>query len=103
MGSRILQLSIYVALVPAVLDAQVPVATAAQDLKRLSIEELAELDVTSVSRRPEPLAHAAAAVSILRQEDIRRAGAMTLAEAMRLSDRPRVGRRDGRTWGGKPR
>src|SRR5918993_2720616 len=98
MGSRILQLSIYVALVPAVLDAQVPVATTAQDLKRLSIEELAELDVTSVSRRPEPLAHAAAAVSILRQEDIARSGAMTLAEAMRLADGLDVARVDGRTW-----
>ena len=98
MGSRIVQLSIYLALVPAVLDAQVPVATTAQDLKRLSIEELAELDVTSVSRRPEPLAHAAAAVSVLRQEDIRRYGAMTLAEAMRLADGLDVARVDGRTW-----
>lgn len=98
MRRPVFQLSLYLALVPAVLDAQAPTATTAQDLKRLSIEELAELDVTSVSRRPEPLAHAAAAVSILRQEDIRRSGAMTLAEAMRLADGLDVARVDGRTW-----
>ena len=98
MRRRAFQLSIYLALVPALVQAQVPAATTAQDLKRLSIEELAELDVTSVSRRAEPLAHAAAAVSILRQEDLRRAGAMTLGEAMRLADGLDVARADGRTW-----
>src|SRR3712207_1020874 len=95
MRRRLCQLSLYLALVPAVVQAQAPVGSTAQDLKRLSIEELAELDVTSVSRRPEPLAQAAAAVSILRQEDLRRSGAMTLAEAMRLADGLDVARGDG--------
>jgi iron complex outermembrane receptor protein len=71
---------------------------AAQDLKRLSIEELAELDVTSVSRRVEPLARTAAAVSVVRQEDLQRLGVTTLAEAMRLADGIDVARSDGRTW-----
>ena len=99
MRSRTLQLSIYLAVVvPAALQAQATVTTTAQDLKRLTIEELAELDVTSVSRRPERLSLAAAAVSIVRQEDIRRSGAMTLAEAMRVADGLDVARADGRTW-----
>ena len=72
--------------------------SAVQDLKRLSIEELAELDVTSVSRRVERLAQTAAAVSVVRQEDIRRTGVATLAEAMRLADSLDVARADGRTW-----
>lgn len=75
-----------------------PESTVAQELKRLSIEELAELDVTSVSRRVERLAQTAAAVSVVRQEDIRRTGVTTLAEAMRLADGVDVARSDGRTW-----
>lgn len=70
----------------------------AQDLKRLSIEELAELDVTSVSRRVERLSESAAAVSVVRQDDIRRTGVVSLAEAMRLADGLDVARFDGRTW-----
>jgi iron complex outermembrane recepter protein len=57
-----------------------------QDLKRLSIEELAQLDVTTVSRRVERLSEAAAAISIIRQDDIRRTGVTSLPEAMRLAD-----------------
>jgi len=78
--------------------AQRPVSVTAQDLKRLSIEELAELDVTSVSRRVERLSDTAAAVSVVRQDDIRRTGVTTLAEAMRLADGVDVARFDGRTW-----
>jgi iron complex outermembrane receptor protein len=78
--------------------AQGTVNVSAQDLKRLSIEELAELDVTSVSRRLERLSQAGAAVSVVRQDDIRRTGVVTLAEAMRLADGLDVARYDGRTW-----
>ncbi len=52
-----------------------------QELRRLTIEELAELDVTSVSRRVERLSHTAGAVSVIRQDDFRRVGVNTLAEA----------------------
>lgn len=79
-------------------EAQLPETLTAQDLKRLSIEELAELDVTSVSRRVERLSQTAAAVSVVRQDDIRRSGATTLADAMRLADGLDVARFDGRTW-----
>lgn len=78
--------------------AQTPIASAAQDLKRLTIEELAEVDVTSVSRRVERLAQAAAAISVVRQDDIRRSGLTSLAEVMRLADGLDVARYDGRTW-----
>ena len=46
--------------------------TGSDDFKKLSLEELLDLDVTSVSRRAEPLGQAAAAVSVLTSEDIRR-------------------------------
>ena len=70
----------------------------AQDLKRLSLEELSQLDVTSVSRRPERLADVAAAVSVLREAELRRSGATTLAEAMRLADAVDVARVSPNTW-----
>lgn len=55
------------------------------DLSRLSLEELAMVEVTSVSRRPESLASAAAAVFVIRGEDIRRAGVTSVPEALRLA------------------
>jgi len=57
----------------------------ADDLSRLSLEELALVEVTSVSRRAEPLAHAAAAVFVISRDDIRRAGVTSLPEALRLA------------------
>ena len=72
--------------------------TQPQDLKKLSIEQLSQLDVTSVSRRTERLAEVAAAVSVVRREDILRAGSTILAEAMRLGDAIDVARVNGSTW-----
>lgn len=82
--------------IPAVHAEDQPVSP--QDLKRLTIEELASLDVTSVSRRPERLSRTAAAISVVRQEDIHRAGAVILAEAMRLADAIDVARVNGGSW-----
>ena len=56
-----------------------------QDLARLSLEELAMVEVTSVSRRPEALADAAAAIYVISADDIRRSGATTLPEVLRLA------------------
>lgn len=78
--------------------AQDPAIQTAQDLKRLTIEELTEVDVTSVSRRAERLSRTAAAVSVIREEDLRRVGVTRLAEGVRLADGLDVARVDGRTW-----
>ena len=56
-----------------------------QDLARLSLEELSMVEVTSVSRRPEALADAAAAIFVISAEDIRRSGATSLPEVLRLA------------------
>src|SRR5258706_1882398 len=53
-------------------------------LSQLSLEELAEIEVLSVSRRPERLADAAAAVHVITRDDIRRSGVVSLPEALRL-------------------
>jgi iron complex outermembrane receptor protein len=65
-----------------------------QDVNRLSIEELANLEITSVSRRPESVAQAAAAVYVIDAEDIRRSGAANLPEALRLAPNLQVQRID---------
>jgi iron complex outermembrane recepter protein len=80
-------------------------AVAAQDLtastgalKRLSIEQLMDIEVTSVSRSPETLSAAAAAVSVLTDEDIRRSGATTIPEALRGIPGLHVARRNANSW-----
>ena len=64
---------------------QVPRSGQLDELKQLSIEELADTDVTTASRRIERLADVAAAVTVISSEDLRRMGVTTLAQALRLA------------------
>ena len=66
----------------------------AGSLADLSLEQLSNIEVTSVSRRPEPLSGAAAAIYVISAEDIRRSGAKTLPEALRLAPNLQVARAD---------
>ncbi|QKT03350.1 TonB-dependent receptor [Ectothiorhodospiraceae bacterium 2226] len=77
-----------------------PLAVSAQSarLLELSIEELSDIPITTVSRRPEPLAGSAAAVFVLNAEDIRRSGATSIPEALRLVPGLQVARINSRTW-----
>ncbi len=72
-------------------------------LRRLTIEELAKIDVTSVSKHAEPVTEAASAISVLTQDDLRRAGVTTLPEALRLITGTAVARFDNHTWAISPR
>ncbi len=81
----------------ALLVAAIP-AAAQDDLRELSLEELLEFEITSVSKKPESLAEAAAAVYVLTGEDIRRAGATSLPDALRLVPGLMVARVDAHTW-----
>ncbi len=54
-------------------------------LGQLSIEQLSDMRVTSVLRRPISLAHAPASVYVITADDIMRSGAHTLAEVLRLA------------------
>jgi iron complex outermembrane receptor protein len=51
----------------------------------MSPEELSGLRVTSVSKKPEPLAGVPASVYVITSDAIRRSGAMTLLEVLRLA------------------
>jgi iron complex outermembrane receptor protein len=57
----------------------------AADLAEMSLEQLADIEITSVSRRPQTLNRAAAAVYVITQEAIRRSGYTTLPEILRLA------------------
>jgi len=79
--------------------AQQPDSSAsAEALKKLSIEQLMNLEVTSVSRRPERLAQAASAIQVITQQDIRRSGASSLPEALRLVTNLQVAQVNSRDW-----
>jgi len=69
-------------------------AQSVPDLSRLSIDELANVEISTVSRRPEPLSGAAAAIYVITAEDIRRSGATSLPEVLRLAPNLQVARLD---------
>jgi len=69
-----------------------------RNLKTLSLEELMQIDVTTVSRVAERRIDAPAAVSVITAEDIRRYGVDTLADALRLADSVSVARFNGGSW-----
>ncbi|MGJ7916691.1 TonB-dependent receptor plug domain-containing protein [Massilia sp. LXY-6] len=68
------------------------------NLGDLSLEELANIQVTSVSRRPESLSEAASSIFVITGTDIHRAGATTLPEALRLAPNLEVARLDARNY-----
>ena len=89
------------ALATALLFAAAGHATGSGDtssLKRLSIEELMDIEVTSVSRSAETLSSAAAAISVVTSDDIRRSGATTIPEALRGVPGLHVARRNSNSW-----
>jgi len=95
------------ALLVLILAREVPCATAGEaaetnsnrnQLLSLSLEQLSALKVTSVSKKEESLSATAAAVSVITPEDIRRSGATTIPEALRLAPGVDVGRVDSHTW-----
>ncbi|HEY1725551.1 MAG TPA: TonB-dependent receptor [Steroidobacteraceae bacterium] len=59
--------------------------TATGDLKRLSVEDLMDVQVTSVSKQAEPVNGAAAAIYVITHEDIVRSGATSIPEILRLA------------------
>ncbi len=67
-------------------------AQSVEELRGLSLEDLAGVEITSVSRRPQPLSEAAAAVFVITSEDIRRSGAVSLPEVLRLAPNLEVAR-----------
>ena len=68
------------------------------DLKKLSLDELQGIDVTSVSKRTEKLSQAPSSIQVITADDIRRAGATSLPEALRLASNLQVAQVDAHQW-----
>ena len=73
-------------------------AQTTQDLKRMSLEELANVSVSTVSRGLEPTRLVPAAIHVITQDDIRRSGARSIPEALRLAPGVQVARISAGTW-----
>jgi iron complex outermembrane receptor protein len=87
---------------PLVIGAIAPcLAQAAQappNLKGLSIEQLMNLEITTLDRRVEPVGETAAAVSVITRDDIRRSGVTTIADALRLATGVMVAEANNGSW-----
>jgi iron complex outermembrane receptor protein len=67
-------------------------------LKKMSLEQLMAIEVSSVSRRPELLSETASAIQVITRDDIRRSGATRLPEALRLATNLEVDQLDASQW-----
>lgn len=69
------------------------------ELKRLSVEELMNIVVTSVSRTPEKLSEVASAIQVVTGRDIERSAATRLPEALRLASNLQIAQSGAHDWG----
>jgi iron complex outermembrane receptor protein len=60
-------------------------AQSVEELRDLSIEQLSEIKVSSVSKSTEPLSDAPAAIYVISHDDVIRSGATTIPEMLRLA------------------
>src|SRR4051794_36743380 len=69
------------------------------ELKQLSLEELMDIQVTSVARHPESILQAPASVQVITHDEIRRSGVTSIADALRLADNLQVAQKNSHDWG----
>lgn len=73
------------------------VAEEADHLGDLSVEQLLDLKVTSVARREESVSRSPAAIYVITQDELRRSGARSISEALRLAPGLNVAQVDAHT------
>ncbi|GFO66482.1 TonB-dependent receptor [Geomonas limicola] len=64
----------------------------------MPLEDLMQIEITSVSKKSQRLSDAAAAVFVITQEDIRRSGVTSIPEALRMAPGVQVARIDANKW-----
>src|SRR3954468_12527499 len=86
----------------AVITAALPLGALAQsaqaDLAAAALEELMKVEVTSVSKKEQSLARTPAAVYVIGQEDIRRSGATSIPELLRMAPGMEVSQINASQW-----
>src|SRR5258706_578958 len=95
-AGRILLASFLAVCLTATTEAQT--SRSVPDVTAMSMEDLMNMQVTSVSKRTQKVADAAAAIFVITQEDIRRSGANSIPEALRLAPGLQVARIDQNKW-----
>ncbi len=68
------------------------------NLKNLSLEQLSRIEVTTPSKKPEAAFRSPIAIYVITGEDIRRSGATSIPEALRLAPGVEVQRIDSNRW-----
>lgn len=76
----------------------VQVRAETEELTQLSIEDLMDIQVTSVSKKSQSLSDSAAAVFVITSEDIRNSGATSIPELLRMAPGLNVARIDSCKW-----
>ena len=97
-AAKKLRLSSFRSLVALLLLTSVAGFAQQPDLAQLSLEDLMNIEVTSVSKRQQALLDTAGAVYVITQEDIRRSGVNSIPEALRLAPGVQVAQINGYTW-----
>jgi iron complex outermembrane receptor protein len=67
------------------LHGQAPLASGQNQLKSMTLEELGNIEVTTVSKEPEEVWKTPAAIYVITQQEIRRSGVTNIPEALRLA------------------
>lgn len=73
-------------------------AFGADDLTELSLEDLMNVEITSVSKKAQSKTEAASAISVITSEDLRRGGFTSVPEALRVVPGIQVARIDANRW-----
>jgi len=68
------------------------------DLTELSLEDLMDIEITSVAKKAQKLSEAAAAVFVITNDDLRRSGVTSIPEALRMVPGLQVARIDDNKW-----
>jgi iron complex outermembrane receptor protein len=68
------------------------------DLTKVNIEDLMNMEVTSVSKKDQKLSRVAAAVFVITPEDIRRSGATNIPDLLRMVPGLQVAQINGSSW-----
>jgi iron complex outermembrane receptor protein len=90
---RALAIGVFIALISPSFRAEIPLDGSQQNpLKTLSLEQLGNIEVTTVSREPEAVRKTPAAIYVITQDDIQRSGASNIPEALRLAPGVEVAR-----------
>jgi iron complex outermembrane recepter protein len=69
-----------------------------QDLTQLSLDDLMNVEVTSVSKKEQKLSRTASAIFVITSEDIRRSGATNIPDLLRMVPGLDVAQIDANTW-----